>query len=177
MGKELELRSVDFITIGTIGPAGKRVFHIQAAKGETLVTFIIEKIQASALVEGLNELLDTIKNEFHIETLPVEFDSYSLSLREPIVPGFRVGQIGIGYDETSDEIVLVLGELLPEDAPDEPDIVRLTASRRLVQQLAAHTQTVISQGRPICPHCGEPIDPDGHFCPKRNGHRKPVPWA
>jgi len=30
---------------------------------------------------------------------------------------------------------------------------------------------VAGQGRPICGNCGEPIDPEGHFCPKRNGHK------
>jgi predicted amidophosphoribosyltransferase len=30
---------------------------------------------------------------------------------------------------------------------------------------------IATRGRPICGNCGEPIDPEGHFCPKRNGHK------
>ncbi|MGH9041277.1 MAG: DUF3090 family protein, partial [Acidimicrobiia bacterium] len=25
-------------------------------------------------------------------------------------------------------------------------------------------------GRPPCPLCGGPLDPEGHVCPKLNGH-------
>jgi hypothetical protein len=30
---------------------------------------------------------------------------------------------------------------------------------------------VAAHGRPTCPQCGEPMDPEGHFCPKKNGHK------
>jgi predicted amidophosphoribosyltransferase len=30
---------------------------------------------------------------------------------------------------------------------------------------------VVNRGRPICPQCGEPMDPAGHFCPKKNGNK------
>jgi predicted amidophosphoribosyltransferase len=29
----------------------------------------------------------------------------------------------------------------------------------------------VAAGRPICSMCGQPIDPEGHFCPRKNGHR------
>ena len=29
---------------------------------------------------------------------------------------------------------------------------------------------VVASGRPPCPLCGEPLDPPGHICPRRNGH-------
>jgi len=32
---------------------------------------------------------------------------------------------------------------------------------------------VVAQGRPVCPLCGQPMDPDGHFCPRANGHPRP----
>ena len=31
-------------------------------------------------------------------------------------------------------------------------------------------ERVIAGGRPICPLCGSPIEPEGHMCPKSNGH-------
>ena len=33
------------------------------------------------------------------------------------------------------------------------------------------SKEVVAAGRPTCAMCGEPIDPEGHFCPRRNGHR------
>jgi uncharacterized repeat protein (TIGR03847 family) len=29
---------------------------------------------------------------------------------------------------------------------------------------------VVASGRPPCPLCGQPLDPTGHLCPRRNGH-------
>ena len=29
---------------------------------------------------------------------------------------------------------------------------------------------VLGSGRPPCPLCGQPLDPQGHLCPRRNGH-------
>ena len=30
--------------------------------------------------------------------------------------------------------------------------------------------TVVAAGRLPCPLCGQPLDPQGHICPRRNGH-------
>jgi hypothetical protein len=30
---------------------------------------------------------------------------------------------------------------------------------------------VVSLGRPICPQCGQTEEPEGHFCPKKNGYK------
>ena len=29
---------------------------------------------------------------------------------------------------------------------------------------------LVVAGRPACPICGRPMDPDGHVCPRSNGH-------
>jgi hypothetical protein len=34
-----------------------------------------------------------------------------------------------------------------------------------------HAEELVSSGRPPCPICGQPMDPDGHVCPRSNGHR------
>ncbi len=57
---EIELNPVDFITVGTVGPKGRRLFHIQAGKAGQIVTLTIEKEQARALAEALTELLDDL---------------------------------------------------------------------------------------------------------------------
>ncbi len=177
MADEKGLLEVDFITIGTIGPPGKRVFHLQAMQDKLLVTVIIEKVQAIAISEGIVTLLDTITEEFGKTTPEVDLADFDFELKEPILPIFRVGQIGLGYDETSDGVLMLLSELLIEEQEDDPQVLRLLASRKMMRALSEHTGNVVEQGRPICPHCDQPIDSDGHFCPKSNGNRKPVPWA
>ena len=33
-------------------------------------------------------------------------------------------------------------------------------------------QSVVAAGRPACPFCTLPLDPDGHICPRQNGFRR-----
>ena len=177
MANDLEMDEVSFVTIGTIGPPGQRTFHFQAKMDDNLVTLTLEKFQATAIADSVDQLLEQVENEHQLSTPTVDRSAMDLALLEPILPRFRVGQIGIGYDSDEDRIYLVIGELLPEEALTEPRTVRVGATRDQMQALAAHTREVVAQGRPICGNCGQPIDPDGHFCPRSNGHRKPVPWA
>ena len=57
---EIELNPVDFITVGTVGPKGRRLFHLQAGREKQLITLTIEKEQARALSEAVTELLDDL---------------------------------------------------------------------------------------------------------------------
>ena len=47
-----------------------------------------------------------------------------------------------------------------------------------LQQAAAIVRRgwdLVNAGRPACALCGHPIDPEGHSCPRTNGHRPPEP--
>lgn len=175
MPEEIELDPVDLITIGTVGPPGQRIFHLQAMQGSQLVTLIIEKEQAAALADSVTSMLEEIQEKFDLSTTPEGREKLDLELQEPILPLFRVAQMGLGYDDSQDRVILLLSELLPEDAPGEPRVVRLLVTRPQIRILADHAREVVAGGRPICGNCGHPIDPDGHFCPRSNGHKRPVP--
>jgi uncharacterized repeat protein (TIGR03847 family) len=92
-----------------------------------------------------------------------------MRLREPVEGLYRVGNMGLGYNESEDQIVLVAYELVDED--EDPDVVSFWATRAQMVALIKHTRKVVAAGRPICGNCGRPMDPQGHFCPNRNGHR------
>lgn len=177
MPEDIQLDAVDFITIDTIGPPGKRVFHLQAADADTLLTLTIEKFQASAIADSIVTLLDQLTEQYQIETPEVDLSQYDLDLREPIQPVFRVGQMGLGYDGSSDQVYLVLSEMEPDFAPEQIRTVRIGATREQMRALVQQARNTVEQGRPICGNCGQPIDPEGHFCPRSNGHRKRVSWA
>lgn len=148
---EIELDPVDFVTVGTIGPKGRRVFHLQAGKGQQVVTVIIEKQQAQALSEAVSELLDDLTAKYHVAPeAEVNLAQWDMSLREPVQPLFRVAQMGLGYDVERDLVVLVAQELVVEDeqvvSPD-PRVIRLWATREQIRALAEHTRRVVRQGR------------------------------
>ena len=167
---ELDLNPVSRITTGAVGPPGKRVFYIQARKESRLVSLIVEKNQIQSFAIGLEEFLKEL--EGRLPDLPeasAEYDSAEMELEEPLEPMFRVGQIGLGYDEESDRLVLIARQLESEDEGTE--VVRLWCTRSQLRAMSFWGLEVASQGRPICGNCGEPKDPEGHFCPKSNGHK------
>lgn len=167
---ELELNPVSRITTGAVGPPGKRVFYIQARKEDHLVSLIIEKHQVLSLAIGLEEFLKELDERLpDLPEVSAEYDSSEMELEEPLDPMFRVGQIGLAYDEESDRLVLIARQLESEDEGTE--VVRIWCTRSQLSAMCAWGLELASRGRPICGNCGEPKDPEGHFCPKSNGHK------
>lgn len=151
--REIELNPVDFITVGTIGPKGQRTFHLQGGKDKQLVSLVIEKEQAWALSEAIREMLEDL-DERHPEKKmdTVDLVSLDMDLREPIEPVFRVAQMGLGYDEDRDLVVLVAQELVATDEESDPalvdpSIVRMWCSREQMFTLSLHTLEVVKSGR------------------------------
>src|SRR5215510_16377145 len=115
--KIIELNPADFITIGTIGRKGQRIFHLQSGKGTQLVSLTIEKEQALALSEAIKEMLEDLQERRPemVFSPTVDLTGIDMELREPIEPLFRVAQMGLGYDDEQDMVVLVAQELLAVD--------------------------------------------------------------
>ncbi|MEP7200784.1 MAG: DUF3090 domain-containing protein [Chloroflexota bacterium] len=160
-----DLNPVTKIIADAIGEPGHRTFYLQARQGSTIATVIVEKIQAQAMAEGIDDLLEKIGG-------PETASTSELHLEEPLEPLFRVGQIALGHDERSDRIIIVCYEAADteETDPDTLAAVRFWMSREQARAMAVHANIVSAGGRPICVLCGNPIDAEGHFCPKRNGH-------
>ena len=62
--KEMDLKPVVHITSGAVGPPGKRVFYLQARKGEQVVTLIVEKTQLESLAIGVEHFLEDLQERF-----------------------------------------------------------------------------------------------------------------
>ncbi len=164
-----DFNPVSHITVETIGPPGQRTFFLQASQGLTLLTMIMEKEQAAALASAIDQLLEQLGEKEADE--PEE--QVDLTLHEPIDPEFRIGQMGLGYEENHEQVVVIVEELLPEEEAEirSPMTARFWMSKAQARALSRHAAEVVAAGRPICPLCGEPIDPTGHFCPRSNGHQ------
>lgn len=152
---EIELKPVDFVTIGTIGPKGKRVFHLQAGKDTQIVSLVIEKEQAWALSEAVKELLDDLDERYPDlggEPTEVNRGAIDMDLREPIEPVFRVAQMGLGYDEENNRVVLVAQELVASEDEDnldavEPGVVRMWCDRQQMRALSLRATAIVQSGR------------------------------
>jgi uncharacterized repeat protein (TIGR03847 family) len=169
-----DLNPVDYIVPGAEGKPGKRVFYLQARKGHRLITVVCEKEQVAALAVATERLLLALPGaDADPETVP-EPDpaTLSMALEVPLEPLFRVGQINLGYDEIARRVVIIAVESLEEGDESTPSIVRFWVTPAQMRAFGIRGQELVAAGRPTCAMCGQPIDPEGHFCPRRNGHKK-----
>ena len=172
---ELDLNHVQHITSDAIGQPGQRVFYIQGWREADIqpVTIIIEKVQLQTLATGLEQMLSEITRQNPALTvLSAQYDADKMHISPPVDPLFRAGEMGLGYDAEQDMIVILVREIVVEDGdPEEASVVRFWCTRQQAGGLAAWSTEVVQRGRPICPQCGQPMEPEGHFCPKKNGHK------
>ncbi len=176
---------------GTVGPPGQRTFFLQARSGAKVVSVALEKQQVAALADRIDELLDEVMaselNEAMIPAVaPVGLDD-TLPLEQPIEEEFRAGTMTLAWDPADERVVIEvfpfteaavvtpdqLDEDFEEPEPDEIFLVRLTAGA--ARAFVKRTEQVLEAGRPDCPFCGNPIDPDGHLCVRANGFRRRDP--
>ncbi len=168
-----ELRPVEHITTDALGPPGDRIFYIQGWKGERTIALIVEKFQLQTLAVGVEQFLADLDGKF--KDLPPASADYEIDLmriRPPVDALFRVGQVGLGYDSEDDLVALELRELVQEaEKVEGQQVVRFWCSRSQIRALINWGLEVIRHGRPLCPQCGQPMDPEAHLCPRKNGHK------
>ena len=171
---------------GTVGPAGQRAFYLQASDGPRVVTVGLEKQQVSVLAERIDELLDEVMASAGNETLipavaPLGLED-SAPLEQPIDEQFRAGTMTLSWDPDISRIVIEVFPLTDtaeddevEDEPEPTEVVLVRLEAGPARAFVRRAELVISAGRPDCPFCGSPIDPDGHLCVRANGFRRRDP--
>lgn len=160
------------ITVDAIGKPGQRVFYLQALYEEQWITLLIEKIQIQTLAVGVEQFLAEITERFpDLSEANSNYDEVDMHISLPVDPLFRVGELGISYDSDDDMLILIAREAGPNENAEENRTARFWCTRSQVRSLCHWGIEVTNRGRPICPQCGEPMEPEGHFCPKKNGHK------
>jgi uncharacterized repeat protein (TIGR03847 family) len=172
---EIDLNPLHHITADAIGKPGQRVFYLQGWRETDIqpITIIIEKVQLQTLATGLEEILsEASRQNPGLVDVSAEFDEDKMHITPPVDPLFRAGEMGLGYDADRDLIVILVREIVMEDGdPEQASVVRFWCNRQQARRLARWSAEVVKRGRPICPQCGQPMEPEGHFCPKKNGHK------
>jgi uncharacterized repeat protein (TIGR03847 family) len=181
-GRVYNFDSPDRFVAGALGQAGSRTFYLQARDGDRRVSVVLEKVQVALLAERLGELLAEVRQRgAGVPAEPAADDIDSAPLEEPIDEAFRVGTMAIvwdGEDETilvearemteRDEETGTIGEPADDD-DDESDVVRVHLRPAQALAFAHRALEVVAAGRPPCPFCGQPLNPEGHICARRNG--------
>jgi uncharacterized repeat protein (TIGR03847 family) len=185
---------------GTVGPPGERTFFLQARGGGRLVSVALEKVQVSLLAEKLEELLTEAHRRFGVELPePPAAASDNEPLDTPVDEEFRVGTLGLAFDVDTATVVIeaiAAGESEAElasasaavaaeaeevdtdddDEEEEPDDdldrLRVRLTPQAARDFIDRARRVVAAGRPPCPLCGQPLDPEGHLCPRHNGYHR-----
>jgi uncharacterized repeat protein (TIGR03847 family) len=171
---------------GTVGEPGGRTFFLQARSGQRMVSVALEKQQVAVLAERIDELLDEVMASGGSDTLipavaPVDLDD-SGPLEQPIDEQFRAGTMTLSWDPGIARVVIEVfpltdtsedDEEAEETEPEEVFLVRLEAGP--ARAFVKRASLVLEAGRPDCPFCGNPIDPEGHLCVRANGFRRRDP--
>ena len=183
----------DRFVAGTVGQPGERTFFLQAREGNRMTSVACEKQQVSVLAEHLDRVLDEVlrRSAGGADVPPASSKARDTDpLDAPITEEFRVGTMTIAWDPSIDRIVIELfsnvdvAEESAQEPPaatveesdeieaDEVFVVKITAS--YARDFVARAQALVAAGRPSCPFCLQPIDPQGHICPRANGYRLPL---
>ena len=169
----IEFNEPQRFTVGTVGVPGERTFFIQAEDGPRLISVSLEKSQVQALADRLVFMLREIKQvipNFLIKDLPKD----EKSLSTPIEEEFRVGLIGIAFDQSTELIQIDLQAVSEEDQEDtqfvdvddlssDRDILRISITPSEASRFSKRASAVVGAG---------PLDSRGHLCPRANGYRR-----
>lgn len=176
-------REPDRFVAGTVGQPGDRTFYLQATEQARTVSVALEKQQVVVLTERLNSLLEEVRRQFDAE-VPGEAPAETLDsgpLEVPVDEEFRVGTMGLGWDAETAAVVIELlavteeeldESIVLDDTEEGPDALRVFLTPAAARGFAERAQKVVDAGRKPCPLCGEPLDPEGHICPRQNGYRR-----
>jgi uncharacterized repeat protein (TIGR03847 family) len=178
---------------GTVGLPGRRTFFLQASAGSRVTSVALEKTQVAALAERMDELLDEVVRRSGGSAAVPAVASTEISdtdpLDTPVEEEFRVGTMALAWDGEEQRMIVEAQALVELEAESEEDLaeaeekllqdeengppmlrVRLTGAQ--ARAFAKRALDVVNAGRPPCPLCSLPLDPEGHVCPRQNGYRR-----
>ncbi len=178
----------DRFVAGTVGEPGARTFFLQARAGTRLTSVACEKEQVMALAERLDVMLDEVARRFDREPATVTGVDDTDPLEQPIEEEFRAGTMTLAWEADAERVVIevfavVTGEQaeLEEADPvaaameaEDSEVFIVRISEEQARGFARRAVALVASGRPSCPFCGRPIDPEGHICPRANGYRRHV---
>ncbi len=188
----------DRFVAGTIGPPGQRVFFLQAVEGRRVTSVSLEKVQVALLADRVAAIVAELQERGvagveGIAAEPVPGDD-ERPLDEPLRDAFRAGTLTISWDGEESEVTIEARSQMededvneesaededvsdddddddvPDDAPEGPDVLRVRLSAAMALGFARRAARLVASGRPACPFCGQPLNPEGHVCVRSNGY-------
>jgi uncharacterized repeat protein (TIGR03847 family) len=201
VSRSFELSEVEWATVGTVGEPGRRTFYLQARQADQLVTLKLEKQQVAAMAQFLGEILSDLPSpeeasqdeglelvepvlaEWAVGALQLAYDGSAdriVILAEEFGPPDEDAE----DDPDAEDLEGFAGDVDEADlgpaaaglgTSEEHAVGRIGITRSQAARIARRGWELVGSGRPTCTLCGHPIDPEGHSCPRTNGHGSPAP--
>jgi uncharacterized repeat protein (TIGR03847 family) len=184
----------DRFLAGTVGPPGQRTFFLQARQGGLSLSVVVEKAQVAVLADRVAAILGEVARrrgdrpaDDLVETTAigdlgdlVDPTAAPEVLEEPVDEAFRVGTLALAWDGDDERVVIEARAMsetdgddeleLDDDDPDGPDVLRVALEPDAARAFVRNAAVLLASGRPPCPLCGTPLNPEGHICARRNGY-------
>lgn len=171
---------VELLDAEAIGAPGNRRFRLFAQSPRGTASMWIEREQLDALSVAIDKILaqvsggEVLRPEA-LANVPTPPGAPASFPETPDVE-FQVLHMQIGYDGDSDLILLRAAPLELEEQDGEvtlrEDVDPLFSglmTRAQATRLSAHIIGIMASGRPRCPFCNRPMEPN-HVCEKQNGY-------
>ena len=161
---------VSSIEAETFGEPGRRTFRLAAESGLARSYIWLEKEQLFQLGMHLQEAIRTLSEDDRLKDSSPDEPSWGGG--EESVE-FKAQRMLLKYDVAANSFNLQCfeGDGSEEgDSEGEGASVGVWISPTQADRLYREALRICAAGRPPCFLCGLPINPDGHVCPRANGH-------
>ncbi len=139
----------DRFVAGTVGQPGNRTFFLQAKRGDSVVSVVLEKVQVQVLAERMALLLaEVARRGVRVPEALAPADDDTAPLDEPLVEAFRVGTMTLAWNGDRDEIVVEARARPESDDEDEDDRTRTTT--RTTTRRSSRSPTTTRTGPTLC---------------------------
>ena len=176
---KIDLGLVDNVVAESLGKPGERTFKVTAESRRGRAVVWMEKEQLFQVALAIRQFAAATEQ-------PTDPERYHPEMPAPPVPieiEFRAAGMSLRHDRSTDIFTVEAANVDPEAEreaggeaetdEEEPTVaVQFSFSRPNGVKLSEQAMEVCAAGRPRCQLCGGPIDPEGHVCPKKNGHHK-----
>ena len=162
----LEFTNINRLLPEALGEPGKRTFRIVADSESSSASLWLEKEHLFELALAIQQLVASLPERGEASgAIPPEREAPGLTRLD-----FRIGKLALGHDGGNGLFLIDAYDI--EQSDSDTPTVRLWATREQLHDFAEEALRVCAAGRPLCPLCGRAMDPDGHPCPRVNGHAK-----
>ena len=164
------LGSLTSIDAKTFGEPGRRTFQLAIEAGKSHGIVWLEKEMLLQLALRIQESIQSLPSEVRErpgQPVDEEWSGDALSL------DFKAGQMALEFNVDKNSFGLTAYEIEDQESEGtnaEASSVRFWITVEQASTLAEESLRICAAGRPRCFLCGLPIDPEGHVCPRANGH-------